>query len=64
MPEEKKNSKFITSIIIGGALGSLAAWLFGNRVRRKEIAEKTEALVQDVLKNPKKKNFFQRFLGK
>ena len=68
MADKKKNGKFVTSIIIGGALGSLVAWLFGNKNRREMIGEKaqeyyetTKEKIDQVLKKPEpKKGFFAR----
>jgi gas vesicle protein len=55
MEEKKKNSKFVTTILIGGALGSLAALLFRGQVRRNESPVPTKK---------QKNTFFQRLLGK
>ena len=55
MEEKKKNSKFVTTILIGGALGSLAALLFRGQVRRNESPVPTKK---------QKNTFLQRLLGK
>jgi len=36
MGEHKKNRKFMTSILIGGALGSVAALVFGKKKKGKK----------------------------
>ncbi|MDP3975707.1 MAG: hypothetical protein Q8P95_02210 [bacterium] len=38
----KKSSKFVTGIVIGGAIGSLASWAFGSKRRREKLAEKAQ----------------------
>lgn len=43
---KKKNRKFLTSILIGGALGSMAALVFG----KKKKAEKKDCSWGDVFK--------------
>lgn len=68
MAEKKKSGIFFTTILIGGALGSLAAWLFGNRKRREGISEKaqeyyeiTKERIEDALNKPEPtKGFFAR----
>jgi gas vesicle protein len=40
--ESKKSSKLMTGIVIGGALGSLASWVFGSKKRRQQFAEKAQ----------------------
>lgn len=50
MAEEKKSGKFMTSIIIGGALGSFAAWIFSNKKRRNLVSEKLSQYYQNTVK--------------
>jgi|CXWL01.1.fsa_nt_gi gas vesicle protein len=72
MADKKKSGKFFTTILIGGALGSLAAWLFGNKKRRDVIAEKaqeyyenTKGKIDDVLKKPEKREgLWSRLFGR
>jgi len=45
---DKKDRKFLTSIIIGGALGSIAALIFGGKKREGQA----------------KRGFFSRMFGK
>lgn len=55
MEDKKKNSKFVTTILIGGALGSFAALLF----RGKRCAGDCSPTGSSP-----KKSFFQRLFGK
>ena len=58
--EKKKSGKFITSILIGGALGSIAAWTFGSKKRRKTISEKVDQVLHGPSEEEKKPGFFRR----
>ena len=62
-----KSGKFFTTILIGGALGSLLAWLFGSKKRREQISEKAHEYTErvDVVLHPeKKRGFFSRIFGR
>lgn len=48
MAEKKKSGKFFTSILIGGALGSAVAWVFGSKKRREKVSEKAQQYYQQV----------------
>lgn len=48
MSEKKKSGKFFTSILIGGALGSAVAWVFGSKKRREKVSEKAQQYYQQV----------------
>ncbi|MGE3278216.1 MAG: hypothetical protein AB7J40_00100 [Candidatus Altimarinota bacterium] len=60
--DKRKSGKFITPILIGGALGSVVAWAFGSRKRRETISEKIEGLIHQ--EPPKKKGFLSRLFGR
>jgi len=69
MAEKRRSSKFLTTIVIGGALGSVAAWAFGNKKRREQISEKahdyfeySKDKVDEVVHQEKKKSWWQRWL--
>jgi len=48
MPKEENNKsgKFITTILIGGALGSVAAILFSRKKKKKTISEKVHEILE------------------
>jgi hypothetical protein len=61
--EKKRRGKFITPILIGGALGSVVAWAFGSRKRRETISEKIDTLLHHQ-EPPKKRGFLSRLFGR
>lgn len=66
MSEEKQRGKWITSIVIGGALGSLMTWVFSSKRRRDKVSERAKEYIASTKGNlekvlEKKKSFFRRF---
>lgn len=67
MSEKKKSGKFFTSILIGGALGSAVAWVFGSKQRREKVTEKAQQYYQQVesalsASDSEPKGLFRRFI--
>jgi gas vesicle protein len=68
--DKKKSGKFFTTILIGGALGSVVAWAFGSRKRRDTITEKAqhyyEQTKEKILHPPEKpkRGFWSRLFGR
>lgn len=63
MNEQKKPGKFVTSILIGGALGSLAAWALSSKKRREMVSEKISQYYQSTISKetptpPKKRRWW------
>ena len=61
--DSKKSGKFFTTILIGGALGSVAAIVFGRRKKKKTFSEKIEDVLRTPKPEPEKKGFFKKFSG-
>ncbi|MDF2379011.1 MAG: hypothetical protein P1V18_02185 [Candidatus Gracilibacteria bacterium] len=62
MSDNKKSSKFVTSILIGGALGSLLAWVFGSKKKKRTMMERAHDMVTP--EPVPKKGFFSRIFRK
>jgi len=58
--DKKKSGKFFTTILIGGALGSVVAWVFGSRKRRETISEKVDQMFHQ---QEPKRGWWSRFFG-
>lgn len=49
--QDKCGKKWVTSIVIGGALGSFATWVFGNKKRREIVGGKMQEYYQNTKEN-------------